>query len=206
MAAARAHRRSFRASHRVIVALALLLSLYALGQVALGQVAMGQVALARGGAPSQNAVELRLKIPSTERIYVEKEADGTYTYVLVGSDDVRRLTPEAFAEVYYFDRIQRSWWMLLGNISSPIGIAWIGLGAFGQLLFAGRMVLQWLASEREGRSVVPDVFWWLSLAGATLLMTYFIWRKDIVGVIGQGTGWLIYGRNLLLVHRERSLR
>ncbi|HRC84950.1 MAG TPA: lipid-A-disaccharide synthase N-terminal domain-containing protein [Thermoanaerobaculia bacterium] len=85
-----------------------------------------------------------------------------------------------------------------------MGLAWVGLGLAGQLLFTGRMLLQWLASERERRSVVPVGFWWLSVAGSTLLVAYFLWRKDLVGVLGQGAGWVIYLRNLWLIYRSEG--
>ena len=81
-----------------------------------------------------------------------------------------------------------------------MGIAWVGIGLLGQLLFAGRMLVQWLTSEKRGRSTVPVAFWWMSLTGASMLLVYFIWRKDVVGVLGQSTGWLIYARNLYLIH------
>ena len=90
------------------------------------------------------------------------------------------------------------------NITTPAGLIWIGLGLIGQLLFTGRMVVQWLSSEKASRSVVPPVFWHLSLAGATMLLAYFAWRKDIVGVLGQATGWGIYARNLYLIRRQRD--
>ena len=64
------------------------------------------------------------------------------------------------------------------------------------------MLIQWLASERERRSVVPVVFWWMSLGGATMLMVYFVWRKDIVGILGQSLGWFIYARNLSFIYRD----
>ena len=65
------------------------------------------------------------------------------------------------------------------------------------------MAVQWVASEREKRSVVPRAFWVLSLLGGILLFTYFAWRKDIVGVLGQSTGIVIYARNLRLISKER---
>ena len=77
------------------------------------------------------------------------------------------------------------------------------LGLLGQVLFTGRMVVQWLASEKKHKSVIPVSFWWMSLLGASMLLTYFIWRKDIVGIIGQAAGWLIYVRNLYLVYLPR---
>ncbi|HAI14296.1 MAG TPA: hypothetical protein DCM28_21505, partial [Phycisphaerales bacterium] len=72
---------------------------------------------------------------------------------------------------------------------------WVAVGLLGQVLFTGRMIVQWIASEKSKRSVVPTAFWWMSLIGASMLITYFIWRKDVVGVLGQATGWFIYVRN-----------
>lgn len=90
------------------------------------------------------------------------------------------------------------------NITSPIGIAWVVLGLAGQVCFSGRMLVQWISSEKAGRSVVPVAFWWMSLGGALMLLTYFTWRKDIVGVLGQSTGLFIYARNLHLIRRHQS--
>ncbi|HHQ49151.1 MAG TPA: hypothetical protein ENK19_09765 [Acidobacteria bacterium] len=83
---------------------------------------------------------------------------------------------------------------------------WVALGLLGQVLFTGRMVVQWLVSEKRKRSVVPVIFWWMSLGGATMLLIYFLWRKDIVGVLGQSTGWFIYSRNLWLIYRHPGPR
>ena len=80
---------------------------------------------------------------------------------------------------------------------------WIGLGLVAQLMFAARFFVQWLASEREGRSVVPIPFWYLSIAGAALLLCYSIYRRDPVFILGQSAGFLIYGRNLTMIRRER---
>ena len=81
--------------------------------------------------------------------------------------------------------------------------AWIALGLFGQALFFGRFLVQWIASERQRRSVVPELFWHLSLAGGAVLLVYALWRADPVFVIGQGLGLLVYLRNLHLIRRER---
>jgi len=53
-------------------------------------------------------------------------------------------------------------------------------------------------------AAVPPAFWWMSLGGAAMLLAYFAWRKDIVGLIGQGTGFLIYARNLWLLRRAKA--
>jgi lipid-A-disaccharide synthase-like uncharacterized protein len=79
---------------------------------------------------------------------------------------------------------------------------WLVLGFAGQLAFTGRFVVQWLASEREGRSVVPVAFWILSIAGSLMLLAYALHRRDPVFVLGQSMGVLIYLRNLHLIRRE----
>ncbi len=90
------------------------------------------------------------------------------------------------------------------NITKPWSFAWIAVGFAGQALFTFRMVLQWYVSEKEKRSVVPVAFWWGSLFGGILLFVYFVWRKDIVGIIGQSTGIFVYARNLVLIHRRTT--
>lgn len=87
------------------------------------------------------------------------------------------------------------------NVDGPVGVAWVLFGLAGQVLFAGRMVVQWLVSERKGESTVPVVFWWLSLGGSSMLVAYFAWRGDIVGILGQSLGLFIYVRNLVLIRR-----
>ena len=80
---------------------------------------------------------------------------------------------------------------------------WLALGFFAQALFAGRFIVQWLASEKAKASVVPVGFWYFSLFGGLLLLLYAIHRRDPVFVLGQLTGTLIYARNLYLIHRTR---
>ena len=81
--------------------------------------------------------------------------------------------------------------------------AWILLGFVAQGLFTMRFVVQWLASERAKRSVVPIAFWFFSLGGGTLLLIYAIQRQDPVFIAGQGLGLFIYIRNLWLIANER---
>jgi len=80
---------------------------------------------------------------------------------------------------------------------------WIGVGFLGQILFGSRMLVQWIASEREGRSIVPTVFWYISIAGGLVLLSYAIYRADPVFILGQATGSLVYLRNLYFIRRER---
>jgi lipid-A-disaccharide synthase-like uncharacterized protein len=81
----------------------------------------------------------------------------------------------------------------------------LGLGFLGQLLFSARFLVQWLASERAGRSVVPELFWWLSLLGGAMLFAYAVLRRDPVFIIGQGSGLAIYLRNLAMIRRSRPI-
>lgn len=84
--------------------------------------------------------------------------------------------------------------------------AWLAqyiLGFIAQGLFSARFLVQWIASERAGKSVVPLAFWFLSVAGGALLLVYAIWRKDPVFILGQGAGLVVYARNLILIYKER---
>jgi len=81
---------------------------------------------------------------------------------------------------------------------------WIALGLFGQALFSARFLVQWIASEREGRSVIPTAFWYFSIGGAAILLSYAIYRMDPVFILGQSAGFFIYTRNLVFIYRERA--
>jgi len=78
------------------------------------------------------------------------------------------------------------------------------LGFAAQGLFSARFLVQWIASERAGRSVIPMAFWWFSIAGGFLLFLYSLSRKDPVFIAGQGLGLFIYLRNIVFVLRERK--
>lgn len=77
------------------------------------------------------------------------------------------------------------------------------IGFSGQTLFFLRFFFQWLHSEKQKKSVIPEVFWYLSLVGGFLLMIYAILRRDTVFIVGQSTGSFIYLRNIYLLRRER---
>lgn len=89
------------------------------------------------------------------------------------------------------------------NITSWTNFAWIAVGLAGQIAFFGRMLVQWVVSEKRRESVVPTLFWWLSLGGGVCLFAYFVWRVDFVGVLGQSTGIVIYARNLRLIKKQK---
>ena len=79
---------------------------------------------------------------------------------------------------------------------------WVAVGIGGQVCFTLRMLVQWLASERRKKSVVPIAFWYLSLCGGSILLAYAIHRRDPVFILGQATGVFIYVRNLILIRRS----
>lgn len=81
---------------------------------------------------------------------------------------------------------------------------WLTVGFAGQALFGARFLMQWIASEREGRSVIPIVFWYFSLSGGVVLFSYALWRGDPVFIVGQSMGLIIYARNLYFIYRERA--
>ncbi len=81
---------------------------------------------------------------------------------------------------------------------------WLGVGFSAQAIFSARFLVQWIASERARKSVVPVAFWFLSLFGGALLFAYALWRRDPVFILGQGTGLVIYARNLYLIYREKG--
>ncbi len=80
---------------------------------------------------------------------------------------------------------------------------WLAVGFAGQALFSMRFLVQWLASERERRSIIPLSFWYFSAAGGMTLLAYALYRADPVFIAGQLGGVLIYGRNLHLIVLER---
>ncbi len=159
------------------------------------------------GAVAQERVPLRDKLDG-RAVQLEKHPDGTHRFITQDAQGLEmHLTPKEYADRAYRQRTGASTWKRwthgVLNISSPAGIVWVALGFLGQLLFTGRMLVQWLTSEKHKRSVVPVAFWWMSLGGASMLLIYFVWRKDIIGVLGQSTGWMIYSRNLYLIYRNR---
>jgi lipid-A-disaccharide synthase-like uncharacterized protein len=77
---------------------------------------------------------------------------------------------------------------------------WLIVGFLGQALFSSRFLVQWIASERRRRSFIPNAFWFLSIGGGALLLSYAIHRRDPVFIAGQAFGVLVYVRNLWLIY------
>ena len=80
------------------------------------------------------------------------------------------------------------------NLRDP----WSLVGFLGQIVFGARFVLQWIASERAKKVVVPAAFWWLSIVGAAITLVYVTYRRDPVMIVANLVNFAIYGRNLAL--------
>jgi lipid-A-disaccharide synthase-like uncharacterized protein len=93
---------------------------------------------------------------------------------------------------YLFDvfAVRFDWWVLLGFVA--------------QAMFTMRFVVQWIASEREGKSVIPLAFWIFSIGGGVLLLGYALYRRDPVFIVGQAFGVFVYLRNLYFVLRNHE--
>lgn len=81
---------------------------------------------------------------------------------------------------------------------------WLIIGFVGQAMFFMRFLVQWIASERKGESVVPLLFWYFSLAGGLILLSYAIHIRDPIFILGQSMGAFIYMRNLFLIFRKEN--
>jgi lipid-A-disaccharide synthase-like uncharacterized protein len=85
------------------------------------------------------------------------------------------------------------------DVTEPWEMWWLLLGLLAQAVFFGRWIIQWVASEVRRESVMPVLFWWCSLLGASMLLVYFVGRREPIGVLGQAIGWTVYSRNLYLI-------
>lgn len=81
---------------------------------------------------------------------------------------------------------------------------WLYLGLVGQFFFSARFLVQWLATEKQKKSVVPISFWYFSILGSTLLLAYAIYKKDPVFIIGQSFGMIVYFRNLQIIFKKEN--
>ena len=80
---------------------------------------------------------------------------------------------------------------------------WLGIGLIGNALFFSRFMVQWIASERAGRSYIPTTFWWLSIAGSVVLLLYAIHKRDPVFTLAYLPNCVVYVRNLMLIRKQR---
>ena len=80
---------------------------------------------------------------------------------------------------------------------------WLIIGFIGQTIFASRFLIQWIVSERASKSIIPNIFWWISIVGSLILLSYAIHKQDPVFIVGQSCGFLIYSRNLYLIRQDK---
>lgn len=81
---------------------------------------------------------------------------------------------------------------------------WVILGFVAQFFFTMRFVVQWLATEKARRSVIPTAFWFFSIGGGVLLLVYALYRRDPVFIAGQAFGLFVYVRNLYFVLKSKA--
>lgn len=81
---------------------------------------------------------------------------------------------------------------------------WLIFGLVAQLLFAARFLVQWISSERAGKSVIPFAFWVFSIGGGLMTLIYGLVKREPVIIVGQGLATIIYVRNIVLIVRERG--
>lgn len=86
-----------------------------------------------------------------------------------------------------------------------VDLVWLAIGLAGQALFMARFIVQWIYSEREGRSVIPISFWYFSLFGGLTVLAYGIHKLDPVIILGQLPGTFVYTRNLMLIRKQHQL-
>jgi len=93
-----------------------------------------------------------------------------------------------------------------GQEYRALGLNWnylVILGMVGNVTFSMRFIVQWLASERQGESVIPVSFWYWSIGGSVIMFLYFLFRRDPVGIIAYLPNSIIYIRNLMLIRKRR---
>lgn len=103
---------------------------------------------------------------------------------------------------YYLSHLMAQWTHYFQGIGE-VELIWLLIGLLGQAMFMMRFVVQWIHSERHGKSVIPVSFWYLSLAGGMIVLAYGIHKVEPVIILGQIPGTFVYIRNLMLIYREQ---
>jgi lipid-A-disaccharide synthase-like uncharacterized protein len=99
------------------------------------------------------------------------------------------------------------WQDIIWRDGKFLGITWTiwkVIGWTGNVVFSSRIIVQWYATEKHKKIVVPVVFWWLSLIGSLLLLTYALSKLDSVWIFANLFGWIIYSRNLIIHYRHEK--
>jgi lipid-A-disaccharide synthase-like uncharacterized protein len=96
----------------------------------------------------------------------------------------------------------------LGNYLYDVFVAkfdfWLAFGLVAQLFFTARFLVQWISSERAGKSVVPMAFWFFSMGGGLMTLVYGIVKREPVIIVGQAMATIIYIRNIMLIVKNRG--
>jgi len=148
----------------------------------------------------------RIRRSRLSDLKIIKHLEG-YRVVVENSEGLVEFSPHRFVEILYEQNETSDasdWLYRLFNIENWTGMAWVSLGLIGQMFFSLRMIVQWIVSERHKQSKIPVVFWWFSIIGGAMLLMYFVWRQDIVGILGQSLGVFIYFRNLMLIYGQST--
>ena len=94
---------------------------------------------------------------------------------------------------------------LFGTDWTPWIIFWNVIGWSGNAVFSSRFLVQWYATEKKKQVVVPTLFWWLSLAGSLLLLSFAVfYDKHYVVIFGYAFAWIPYIRNLIIHRRHQE--
>lgn len=80
---------------------------------------------------------------------------------------------------------------------------WIVFGFTAQFVFFMRFVVQWYASEKKKKTVIPVLFWYLSLLGTVMIFAYSIYRHDVVFISASVLNFFLYLRNLQIYNQSR---
>jgi lipid-A-disaccharide synthase-like uncharacterized protein len=96
----------------------------------------------------------------------------------------------------------------LGNYLYDVFVAkfdfWLAFGLVAQLFFTARFLVQWISSERAGKSIVPMAFWFFSMGGGLMTLVYGIVKREPVIIVGQALATIIYIRNIMLIVKSRG--
>jgi lipid-A-disaccharide synthase-like uncharacterized protein len=81
---------------------------------------------------------------------------------------------------------------------------WVLWGLAAQGFFFLRLIIQWLRTEKEHKTIVPLSFWWLGILGAVMLFVYAFIRRDIVFILTSILQLVIYSRNFTIALKSKE--
>ncbi len=104
---------------------------------------------------------------------------------------------------YFFWHIAESAQNYFNEMSGQ-DFTWLLVGLLGQVLFMMRFIVQWIHSERHQKSLIPISFWYFSLLGSVIVLAYGFHKTELVIIVGQLPGTLVYVRNLMLIKKANT--